>query len=109
MLYVPLASNLNTDNSEPDSESSEWDKEKNYFNKDRLFGAVNPFEEKTLAEYQKGFHYGSNQAKLNEQMENAILKSEMYGEPSSLNQYRYYGGSNDNRKKRSNLRQKAIR
>ncbi|GLV34599.1 hypothetical protein CBL_09080 [Carabus blaptoides fortunei] len=68
-----------------------------------LFGTDdNPFDDKTLAEYEKGFHYGTNKAKLDEQMENAILKSEMYGDPAAINQYRYYGGSDDRRRKRSN-------
>lgn len=57
-------------------------------------------DEKTLNEYEKGYTYGANKQKLDEQMENAILKSELYGDPASLNQYRYYG-RDDNRRKRS--------
>lgn len=105
-----IASNLKPDN--VDESSVDWDQQQPVFENERpktealakeLFGSDdNPFDDKTLAEYEKGFHYGTNKAKLDEQMENAILKSEMYGDPASINQYRYYGGSDDRRRKRSN-------
>lgn len=81
----------------PESEQEqEWD--------DRRDEDAGPFDEKTLNEYQKGLRYGANKAALDEQMENAILKSEMYGEPAAVNQYRYYG--DDRRRKRSMKRKR---
>lgn len=57
-----------------------------------------PFDEKTISEYEKGFHYGTNKDKLDEALENAVLKSELYGDPVAINQYRYYG--NEERRRR---------
>ncbi|XP_068083800.1 uncharacterized protein [Anabrus simplex] len=48
---------------------------------------------KTVAQYEKGYRYGTGKAALGKHVENALLKSELYGEPSSMNQYRYYGGA----------------
>lgn len=68
------------------------------------------FDDKTVAEYEKGFHYGINKDRLDEAIENAVLKSEIYGDPAAINQYRYYGGGGvvgdgiENRRKRRDLR-----
>lgn len=66
-----------------------------------LFGAGDgEFDDKTVGEYEKGFRYGANKDKLDEALENAVLKSELYGEPAAINQYRYYGGGAEDRKRR---------
>lgn len=78
---------------EPESQSSDL-----YSNLDV---PTSQLDEKTLSDYEKGFQYGTNKDKLDEQMENAILKSELYGEPTSLNQYRYYGQQDARRKRNS--------
>ncbi|KAL3274650.1 hypothetical protein HHI36_016030 [Cryptolaemus montrouzieri] len=50
-------------------------------------------------DYEKDFQYGTNKEKLDEALENAVLKSELYGiGPTSINQYRYL--ENDKRKRR---------
>ncbi|KAJ8979003.1 hypothetical protein NQ317_015719 [Molorchus minor] len=59
-----------------------------------------PYDDKTIAEYEKGFRYGTNKDKLDEALENAVLKSELFGEPSAINQYRYYGTDDKKRKRR---------
>nr|CAH7729658.1 unnamed protein product [Callosobruchus chinensis] len=61
----------------------------------------NNLDDKTIAEYEKGFRYGTSKDALDEALQNAVLKSELYGEPSSINQYRYYGGDDRRRKRRS--------
>lgn len=64
-------------------------------------------DDKSIAEYEKGYRYGTNKDKLDEALENAVLKSELYGDPASINQYRYYGGvADDKRRKRRSDGQK---
>ncbi|XP_060522676.1 prohormone-2-like [Cylas formicarius] len=86
---------------------SDWDRDQpifrgNQYNMDNvqsgLFNSpdLSP-DDKTLLDYEKAFRYGSNRDKLDEALENAVLKSELYGDP--INQYRYYG-PDDRRKKR---------
>lgn len=101
-FIIDIASNLNPDSVDETDSESEWDELQPKAEPQRMSAFDdNPFEDKTIQEYEKGFHYGTNKAKLDEQMENAILKSEIYGDPASINQYRYYGGSDDRRRKRS--------
>ncbi|XP_066259839.1 uncharacterized protein [Euwallacea similis] len=45
-----------------------------------------PMEDKTMAEYEKGYRYAINRDKLDEDLENAVLKGELYVDP--YNQYR---------------------
>lgn len=53
-----------------------------------LFNSPNlPLDDKSIAEYEKGYRYGTNKDKLDEDLENAVLKGELYGDP--YNQYRY--------------------
>jgi len=53
-----------------------------------LFNSPNlPLDDKTIADYEKGYRYGINRDKLNEDMENAVLKGDYYADP--YNQYRY--------------------
>ncbi|XP_049799493.1 uncharacterized protein LOC126234788 isoform X1 [Schistocerca nitens] len=52
---------------------------------------------KTVAQYEKGYLYGAGKAAPDKHVENALLKSELYGDPSAVNQYRYYGGANERR------------
>nr|UES72887.1 NVP-containing protein transcript a [Carausius morosus] len=49
-------------------------------------------EGKSPAQYEKGYRYGVGKEAMDKHVENALLKSELFGEPSSMNQYRYYGG-----------------
>lgn len=60
--------------------------------------------DKSISEYEKGFRYGTNRDKLNEALENAVLKSELYGEPSAINQYRYYGTGMEEKRRKRNTR-----
>lgn len=46
------------------------------------------------------FRYGTNKDKLDQALENAVLKSELYGDPSAVNQYRYYGGGAEEKRRR---------
>ncbi|XP_066137726.1 uncharacterized protein [Euwallacea fornicatus] len=45
-----------------------------------------PMEDKTMAEYEKGYRYAINRDKLDEDLENAVLKGDLYVDP--YNQYR---------------------
>ncbi|XP_008196925.2 prohormone-2 [Tribolium castaneum] len=103
----------NLKNPSPEQQSlSDWEQEQSlYQNPDSLadiqsslYNAENPFDDKTIAEYEKGFHYGTNKEKLDEALENAVLKSELYGDPAPLNQYRYYGNDDQRRRKRRDAR-----
>ncbi|KAK5641651.1 hypothetical protein RI129_010198 [Pyrocoelia pectoralis] len=70
-----------------------------------LYSNDGKIDEKSIIDYEKAYQYGTNKEKLDEALENAVLKSELYGNPGSLNQYRYFEGSNDEkRKKRAALR-----
>lgn len=60
--------------------------------------------DKSMSEYEKGFRYATNKDKLNEALENAVLKSELYGEPSAINQYRYYGTGMEEKRRKRNAR-----
>jgi len=89
---------------------TEWDRKKiqdsitdNY--PSSLYGNDEDWDDKTIGEYEKGFRYGTNKDKIDEALENAILKSEIYGEPAALNQYRYYGagGMDSKRRRRRNV------
>ncbi|XP_069682861.1 prohormone-2-like isoform X2 [Periplaneta americana] len=53
---------------------------------------------KTVSQYEKGYQYGVGKAALDKHVENALLKSELYGDPGSVNQYRYYGGSSERKR-----------
>ncbi|PNF25072.1 hypothetical protein B7P43_G02037 [Cryptotermes secundus] len=53
---------------------------------------------KTVSQYEKGYQYGVGKAALDKHVENALLKSELYGDPGAVNQYRYYGGSNERKR-----------
>ncbi|KAJ9581739.1 hypothetical protein L9F63_003916, partial [Diploptera punctata] len=53
---------------------------------------------KTLSQYEKGYQYGVGKAALDKHVENALLKSELYGDPSAVNQYRYYGGATERKR-----------
>ncbi|XP_019880398.1 uncharacterized protein LOC109608412 [Aethina tumida] len=66
-----------------------------------LYNNPNQYDDKTVEEYEKGFQYGASKDKLDEALENAVLKSEYYGEPGAVNQYRFYGGDDRKRKRRS--------
>nr|CAI5838812.1 unnamed protein product [Callosobruchus analis] len=50
----------------------------------------NNLDDKTIAEYEKGFRYGTSKDALDEALQNAVLKSELY-----------YGGDDRRRKRRS--------
>ncbi|KAK9883377.1 hypothetical protein WA026_001549 [Henosepilachna vigintioctopunctata] len=66
-----------------------------------LYTDENSQDGKTLNEYEKGFQYGTNKEKLDEALENAVLKSEIYGgSPSSINRYRYLENDKKKRRKR---------
>ncbi|CAH0563924.1 unnamed protein product [Brassicogethes aeneus] len=65
-----------------------------------LYNNQQNYDDKTIAEYEKGFQYGANKEKLDEALENAVLKSEYY-DPGSLNQYRYYGADDKKRRRRA--------
>jgi hypothetical protein len=39
---------------------------------------------KTVSEYEKGYQYGVGKAALDKHVENALLKSELYGDPGML-------------------------
>jgi hypothetical protein len=39
---------------------------------------------KTVSQYEKGYKYGVGKAALDKHVENALLKSELYGEPGKL-------------------------
>ncbi|XP_017774108.1 PREDICTED: prohormone-2-like [Nicrophorus vespilloides] len=89
---------------------TEWDQQRFRFPSEEEPFAASPLytsedelgNDKTVAEYEKGFRYGVNKDKLDEALENAILKSELYGEPAAVNQYRYYGMEGDKKRKRRN-------
>ncbi|XP_022916655.1 uncharacterized protein [Onthophagus taurus] len=57
-------------------------------------------DEKALTDYEKAYKHAENQVKLDEALRNAILKSEIYGEPTSMNPYRYYVDDQKKRKRR---------
>lgn len=63
------------------------------------------FDDKSLLDYEKGYQYGTNKEKLDEALENAVLKTELYGNPGSFNQYRYFD-ADERRKKRGTYKLK---
>lgn len=82
---------------------SEWDQDRaaaydGYQNlQSPLFAPIEgDFDDKALSDYEKNLRYAAGKDKLDEALENAVLKSELYGEPA-INQYRYY---DDRRRKR---------
>lgn len=86
---------------------TDWDQERTYYQdalpslQSTLYSAPDgEFDDKTVAEYEKGFRYGTNKDKLDEALENAVLKSELYGDPAAVNQYRYYGGGAEEKRRR---------
>lgn len=73
-----------------------WDKESAglpSFGSSLYGGGFNQYDDKSLSNYR----YAADKNKLDEALENAILKSELYGDPSdlALGQYRYYDGVGD--------------
>lgn len=89
--------NVENDGSETENDSWNPDDQNIFQNINSLQPSLynsedNPYADKVLSEYA----YDTNRDKLDEALENAVLKSELYGEPA-INQYRYYG---DNRKRR---------
>lgn len=107
---------------------SDWDQERTFYQdalpnlQSTLYSVPDgDFDDKTIAEYEKGFRYlhprhselnnfswfrlisfryGTNKDKLDQALENAVLKSELYGDPSAVNQYRYYGGGAEDKRRR---------
>ncbi|KAI4456460.1 peptidyl-prolyl cis-trans isomerase-like 4 [Holotrichia oblita] len=81
-----------------------WDQDQSIFQNTDIPSSLydtDQMDDKSIAEYEKGYRYGTNKDKLDEALENAVLKSELYGDPASINQYRYYGGvADDKRRKR---------
>lgn len=80
------------------AQSSDWEKGQSIFEDGDSLPSIpaslynspeNTVDDKTIADYEKGFRYGSNKDRLDEALENAVLKSEIYGDPSAINQYRY--------------------
>lgn len=73
-----------------------WDKESS-FGSPLYSTGFNQYDDKSLLDYEKGYRYGTNKDKLDEALENAVLKSELYGDPSDLGvgPYRYYDGIGD--------------
>lgn len=76
-----------------------WEQDPNLFQNVDVPGAAaiygsdgDQFDDKSYGDFEKGFRYNANKEKLDEALENAVLKSELYREPSSINQFRYYGG-----------------
>lgn len=65
-----------------------------------LYNGDADFADKTIGDYEKAFGYGTSKEKLDEAIENAVLKSELYGGPASIGQYGYYGSVADERKRR---------
>nr|QGA72569.1 NVP-like protein [Rhynchophorus ferrugineus] len=107
---IKRGTNLKTTDPELSS-LPEWDADQFYSNSDfnmdslqsGLFNSPNmPLDDKTIAEYEKGYRYGTNKDKLDEALENAVLKNEAYREPYS--QFRFYG-SNDRRRRRDTNKQ----
>jgi hypothetical protein len=104
-------------NPTPDQQSlNEWEQEQSLYQSPEglanlqsgLYNNADaPFDDKSVAEYEKGFRYGTNKEKLDEALENAVLKSELYGDPAPLNQYRYY--ENDDRRRRRRRDARKIR
>lgn len=77
---------------------------KDYHNADDDLGATST---KSLKDYEKAFQYGSSKDRLEQDVENAILKSEMYDIPSlPLNYYRYY---DDNAQRNNRLSSNGYR
>ncbi|XP_065163581.1 prohormone-2 isoform X1 [Atheta coriaria] len=66
-----------------------------------LYSPLDELDDKSVSDYEKGYRYATNRDKLDEALENAILKSELYGEPTALNQYRYYEDDDRKRKRRN--------
>ncbi|KAL1494159.1 hypothetical protein ABEB36_009803 [Hypothenemus hampei] len=61
-----------------------------------------PLEDKSLNEYEKGYRYGTGKEKLDEALENAILKSDLLLDPYRRYNNRYYAiEDGDRRRKRS--------
>lgn len=44
---------------------------------------------KTVSQYEKGYQYGVGKAALDKHVENALLKSELYGDPGKLSSTTY--------------------
>lgn len=96
---------------------NEWEREQEVYQnpgnvaasiQSSLYNNGDSYDDKTISEYEKGFHYGTNKEKLDEALENAVLKSELYGEPIAMNQYRYYG-NDDKRRRRRKRRQTTLK
>lgn len=95
MKFIPLGANL-----EPKSlPDLQWEQEQaDFINRNTLPNVSSSLfrypdsssfdEDKTLSEYEKGYRYGTSKDSLDEALENAVLKSELYGDPAALNQYR---------------------
>lgn len=101
--YFVSGTNLKSDSI--DQPNKEWFQEAIEDNLPQLQSSLynnddGQFDDKSIAEYEKGFRYGTNKDKLDEALENAVLKSELYGEPTALNQYRYYGGGMEERRRK---------
>ncbi|KRT79348.1 hypothetical protein AMK59_8112, partial [Oryctes borbonicus] len=80
-----------------------WDQDQSIFQNTDIPSSLydsDQIDDKSIAEYEKGYRYGTNKDKLDEALENAVLKSELYGDPVSINQYRYYGGVADEKRRR---------
>uniref|UniRef100_A0A1Y1JWA2 Uncharacterized protein n=1 Tax=Photinus pyralis TaxID=7054 RepID=A0A1Y1JWA2_PHOPY len=65
-----------------------------------LYSNDGKIDDKSIVDYEKAYQYGTNKEKLDEALENAVLKSELYGSPGSANQYRYFEGGNDEKRKK---------
>lgn len=57
-------------------------------------------DDKSLLDYEKGYRYGTNKEKLDKDLENAVLKSELYGDPAYYNQYRYLDERSEDKKRK---------
>lgn len=101
--YTLPGTNLKNENVDQQN-ASEWEPEDSDDSLPQLPSSLyQQFDDKTIAEYEKGYRYGTNKDKLDEALENAVLKSELYGDPAAMNQYRYYGsgvGAEDRRRRR---------
>ncbi|ENN76923.1 hypothetical protein D910_07056 [Dendroctonus ponderosae] len=82
-----MKSNKGTNLKEADM--GEWNRDQLYGGRDfsldniqsGLYDFPNlPMDDKTIAEYEKGYQYGTNKEKLDAALQNAILKSELYGD-----------------------------
>ncbi|KAH1025318.1 uncharacterized protein LOC109537854 isoform X1 [Dendroctonus ponderosae] len=72
-----------------EADMGEWNRDQLYGGRDfsldniqsGLYDFPNlPMDDKTIAEYEKGYQYGTNKEKLDAALQNAILKSELYGD-----------------------------